>query len=81
MFPGFGSLTSFTGGGALTPSSSAGSGSDQQASNDVATGNITVGGLNLAPKSSGIDSEVILQAAAIGGLVLGGVWAFKKIAR
>lgn len=77
----FGSLTSLTGGGGFQNSSSAASGSDQQASNDVATGNITVGGLNLAQPKRGIDSEVIIQAAAIGGLVLAGVWAFKKIAK
>lgn len=74
-----GSLTSLTGGGGMSASSSASAGGDQQASNEISTGAITVGGLNMAAKSDGINSETILQGAAIGALVLGGVWAFKKI--
>lgn len=79
MLPGFNALTSLTGGGALTPSSNATTG-PQHAQNDVATGNITVGGLNLMPASRG-NSETIIQAAVIGALVLGGIWALKAITK
>lgn len=64
-----GALTSLTGGGGMSASSSASA--SQETANNISSGTINVGGLNMAPKQT-IDSSVLM----LGGLVLLGGLAF-----
>lgn len=70
-------LGGMAGGGGMSASSSASS--DQQVANDISSGTITVGGLNLNPKKSGMDSDMILQGGVAVGIGLAALWAFKQI--
>ena len=71
-----GALSSLTGGGGLSASSS--SSNEQKSSNSISTGTISVGGLNLSPKQSGFNSDLIVKGGAVVGLALAAYWAFKK---
>ncbi len=74
-----GALGGMMGGGGMSASSSASSSASQRASNSISTGEISVGGLTMAAKSGGIDSDVIMQGGVITGLVIGSIWLLKKV--
>lgn len=71
----FGALTSLTGGGGMSASSSASA--SQETSNQISSGTISVGGLNMAPRQSFMNSDAV-KLALVGGLVLGAVWMMRK---
>lgn len=71
-----GALTSLTGGGGMSASSSASA--SQETANNISSGTITVGGLNMAPKSA-IDSDFIVKGAVVAALVFGGFYMWKKV--
>lgn len=71
-----GALTSLTGGGGMSASSSASA--SQETANNISSGTITVGGLNMAPKQL-IDSDLIVKGGLIAGGVLLFMFALKKI--
>lgn len=79
MIPGFGSLTSLTGGGGLSTSATSGANGDtsQEQQTSTATGNITVGGLALNPKSD--NGQLLIQGGALLGLGLLAVYAIKQL--
>ena len=66
-----------TGGGAFQPSSTATAGMD--ARNDISSGTITVGGLNMGPPPSLINSDMVLQGGAVVLIGLAALWAYKKM--
>ena len=72
-----GALTSLTGGGGMSASSSATA--SQESANQISSGTITVGGLNMAPKQSGFSSDLIIKGGAAVAIGLVAVWAFKKL--
>lgn len=72
-----GQLSSLTGGGGMSASSSASSGMDS--SNSISSGSMHIGGLNMAAKSGGINSETLVIGAGVVAVALGALWAFKKI--
>lgn len=72
-----GSLGSLTGGGGMSASSSASS--SQESQNQISSGTITVGGLNMMPKQSGLNADLVVNGAVVVGVGLAALWAFKKI--
>ncbi len=74
-----GAMTSLTGGGGMSASSGASSGQDVSNDSNISTGEITVGGLNMAPKQSGFSSDNIIKGGVVVSLAMGAAWAFKKV--
>lgn len=79
--PGLPAFESFTGGGGLSASTSATSGGDQTNANQAhqGAGGMSVGGLNMAPEGLRLDAETIGKGAAVVGIGLFAVWAWKQI--
>lgn len=73
MLPGFDALTSLTGGGALDTSSSA----SMDAQNDISTGAVTIGGMQMGSSTGGVD-EMLLKGGIAAALALGVVFFLKK---
>lgn len=72
-----GAMTSLTGGGGLSASSSASN--EQRSSNDISTGTISVGGLNLNPKPA-FDSDTAIKLGGVALVLTGAFVAYKKLA-
>lgn len=72
-----GAMMGAAGGGGMSASSSASN--EQKSSNDISSGTITVGGLNLNPKQSGFNAETVLLGTVVVGVGLAAVYGLKKI--
>jgi len=67
------------GAGGMSASSSASSSLDSTTSNNISSGTITVGGLNMAPKVRGLSSDEIMRGGVVLVLIGGAYWGWKKL--
>lgn len=72
-----GAMMGAAGGGGMSASSS--SSNEQKSSNDISTGSIHVGGLNLNPKQGAFNSETVLLGGVVVAAGIAAMWAYKKI--
>jgi hypothetical protein len=67
------------GGGGIGGGQSSSASSDS--TNNISTGSITVGGLNMGPPPSDFDAEMVLKGGAVVGIAVAAFLALKKFSK